>query len=56
MGKLLTIIALVRTFEYRRHKRPFARIIKDLRDDFNSEYGYACGEKYLNESCLERKI
>lgn len=55
MGKLLTIIASVRTFEYRRHKRPFARVIKD-RDDFNSEYGYACGEKYLNESCLEIKI
>lgn len=35
MGKLLTIIASVRTFEYRRHKRPFARVIKDRNEGFS---------------------
>lgn len=49
MGKLLTIIASVRTFEYR------AISSRSRRGIFNFEYGYACGEKY-SKSCLREKF
>lgn len=50
MGKLLTIIASVRTFEYRRHKRPFARVIKD-RDE-----GFSILNMDMHAKVFERKL